>query len=178
MLETVNVVRTSAVGRRCGVRAAAMSGCRGRTHRARCGVASILAVSTGVLAGCASGPPVQQPVPGELPAGTAVATVNGTTTGKLHDVGCLVTQDRTTLTVGTPDSGLTAVVRQSGGVVVDSVVINGLHGFSGSQWRGLEGDAHGSMVGSTFIIEGTATGWTDEDPSHRAVVPFTLRTTC
>lgn len=155
-----------------------MSGRRGRAQRVRCGVATVLAVSSGVLAGCASGQPERQQVPGELPAGTAVATVNGATTEKLHDVTCSVNQDRTTLAVGTADSGLTAVVRGTGGVEVESVVINGIQGFTGSQWRGLEGDAHGSMAGSTFIIEGTATGWTDEDPSRRAVVPFTLRTTC
>lgn len=64
-----------------------------------------------------------------------MATVNGAPTGELHDVACSVILGRTTPAVATADSGLTAVLRGTGGVVVDSVVVSGGHGFSGSQWR-------------------------------------------
>jgi len=135
-------------------------------------------IASALLAGCSGGQPAEKREAGTLPAGTAVATVDGDSTGELYDVACSVTQGRTTLTVGSTDSGVTAVLHGTDGLVVDSVIIRAVHGFSGSQWRGLEADASASMAGSTYFIEGTAVGWYAENPSFRTEVPFSLRTSC
>ncbi|OFB37138.1 hypothetical protein BA059_20685 [Mycolicibacterium sp. (ex Dasyatis americana)] len=131
------------------------------------------------LVACSAEQSVPQWDAGSVPAGTAVAAVGDKRTGELHEVACSVTQGRTTLAVGSSNSGITAVLNGADGLVVDSVNVRSIEGFSGSYWRDLEGDATASMAGSTFVVEGTAVGSRDDDSSNvRAEIPFSMRIAC
>lgn len=141
-----------------------------------------LALIAGAVATCAacSSDPAAAPLPeGALAAGTAQITVDGRDGGTTHQVQCSSMGFQTAITTGTDASGTTAMVSADDGLTAESVAIRDLAGFTGNYNAGLgEPAAEVTMVGPTFVISGTATGFRTDAPSFTTDGKFTLRISC
>jgi lipoprotein LpqH len=84
----------------------------------------------------------------------------------------------TTITTGTPGSGLTALVSNESELKAKSVSITELGGFTGRYMRELEGKADIRMAGRTYLIRGTAHGFNADNPSVRTTGTFAIRVSC
>ncbi|MGW0160023.1 lipoprotein LpqH [Mycobacterium sp. NPDC003323] len=142
-------------------------------------VALVLSAVAAACAACSS-EPVAAPVPdGGLPAGTAHITIDGRDGGTTHQVRCAPMGFSTDINTGTDTSGVNALVSGGGDLTAQSVSIRDIAGFTGSYNAGLgEPDAEVSMVGPTFVITGTATGFRTDAASFTADGKFTLRVAC
>jgi ipoprotein LpqH len=141
------------------------------------GAAAAVVLASGVT-GCSTPTPSPQLRQGELPVGTARVTVNNQDLGTTDAVACSPAGQLTTITTGDPTSGLTTVVDNAHGLTAKSVSINNLAGFTGSYWQDLEGSAEVHMTGRTYLITGTAAGFTTDKPSARTSEPFAIRVSC
>lgn len=114
-------------------------------------------------------------------AGTAQVTVNGHDAGTSKTVQCDTTEWLTTITTGDQTSGVMAMLSNKDELVVESVRINDVGGFTGSYTAGV-GDstelAEVSMTGRTYDISGTAEGFNTDNPSFRASGTFDIRVSC
>jgi hypothetical protein len=114
-------------------------------------------------------------------AGTAQVTVNGQDTGTTKAVQCNTTEWLTTITTGDQTSGVTAMLSNKDELVVESVNIKDVGGFTGSYTAGVGDEAEGadvSMTGRTYDISGTADGFNTDKPSFRASGTFAIRVSC
>ncbi|TQK29331.1 lipoprotein LpqH [Arthrobacter sp. SLBN-53] len=142
----------------------------------------VLAVASAAAAACAScsSESPAAPVPeGGLAAGTAHITIDGRDGGTTHQVRCTSQGFSTDIQTGDPDSGVSALVSNGDELSAQSVAIRNLAGFTGNYNAGLgEPDAEVSMIGPTFVITGTATGFRTDAASFTSDGKFTLRVAC
>ena len=141
-------------------------------------VVAAAGIAAGGVAACSSEPGPFEPQPGTLVAGTAQVTVNGTDTGTTEIVQCMPAGSLTTITTGDNASGVTAMVSSQDALVVESVSINNLGGFTGSYNAGLGGTANVTMTGRTYDITGTADGFLTDKPSFRTNGTFAIKVSC
>lgn len=107
--------------------------------------------------------------------GTAQVTVDDTDTGMTYAVSCQQVQTVTTIDTGST----TSVIDIADGLTAKSVEIRDLGGFSGSYWEDLGDDkAQVRMIGPTFLISGTATGFSTENPAARTTETFEIKVAC
>lgn len=139
----------------------------------------LVLVAAAACAACSS-EPTAAPVPeGGLAAGTAHITVDGRDGGTTHQVQCVSRGFSTDITTGDDDSGVSALVSAGDALNAQSVSIRNIAGFTGNYNAGLgEPDAEVSMVGPTFVISGTATGFRTDAASFTTDGKFTLRVAC
>lgn len=140
---------------------------------------AVVALASGVIAGCSSDPAPAPPLPGTLAAGTAKVAINGTEMGATQAVRCTVVGPVTTINTGDDAAGLTAVVASADKLTASSVSIRNLSGFTGSYNQGL-GDANAKvgLTGRTFDISGTAQGFLANNPSFRVPGTFAIKVSC
>jgi hypothetical protein len=93
-------------------------------------------------------------------------------------VRCLVTPPLITITTGDATAGSTTVVSSAGPLLVESVQIHQLDGFTGSYYADLMGRAEVGMTGSTYSIAGRAEGFTTDDASLAANRTFSIKVAC
>ena len=141
-------------------------------------VVAAAGIAVGGVAACSSEPGPFVAEPGTLVAGTAQVTVNGTDTGTTEIVQCMPAGSLTTITTGDNASGVTAMVSSQDALVVESVSINNLGGFTGSYNAGLGGTANVTMTGRTYDITGTADGFLTDKPSFRTNGTFAIKVSC
>lgn len=147
-------------------------------HRIVAAAAAVVLASG--MTGCSTPTPTPAPRPGqgEMAAATARVTVNNQDLGTTNAVACSPAGSLTTITTGDPASGTTAVLDNARGLVTKSVSITNLAGFTGSYWQGLDGSAEVHMTGRTYMITGTAAGFTADKPSARTSAPFAIQVSC
>jgi lipoprotein LpqH len=127
-------------------------------------------------AGCSSNPPPKAKR-GTLAPGTAQLSVDGADIGTTEAVRCSDIAWSTTITTGDDDRGATVMVSSAKKLVVDSVQIRDLNGFTGNYNRGLNGDAEVAMIDATYHITGNALGY---EPTSIAPItrPFEIKVAC
>ena len=132
---------------------------------------------TAALAGCSDPAPATPPRAG-LSAGTAEVTIDGTRVDTTHDISCSSDGSVTTINTGDDKSGTTSAVDTSEGVVVQFAQIRNLGGFTGGYRAQLDPAADVKVAGRSFLINGTANGFTDSNPSARISQTFSIRAAC
>ena len=105
-------------------------------------------------------------------------TVNNQDLGTTAAVACSPAGPLTTITTGDPTAGTTAILDNAHGLLAKSVSITDLAGFTGSYWQDLDGSAEVRMTGRTYLITGTAAGFTTETRTTRTSARFTIRVSC
>ena len=135
------------------------------------------ALAVGGLSGCSSGAPPQPPQPGTLSAGTANTSIDGRE-ASTDDVSCESHGTVTTVSTGNADAGFTAVVSSDPGLLVESVTIRNLGGFTGSYNDGLGDPAQVTMLGRTYELTGVADGFDTDRPSFRTSGKFSIQAAC
>ncbi|GAC1410598.1 MAG: hypothetical protein NVS4B6_28400 [Mycobacterium sp.] len=138
---------------------------------------AVLAVTV-ALAGCSDQAPAAQSPPGSLSAGTAEVTINGTRADTTHTVHCSSDGAVTTINTGDDKSGTTSAINTSERAVVQFAQFRSLNGFTGSYWAQLGPTAGVNVVGRTFVMNGTADGFNDSNPSARISQTFSIRVAC
>jgi lipoprotein LpqH len=135
-----------------------------------------VALVIGGSTGCSSGPP-PRPKRGTLPPGTAALSVDGADVGTTEAVRCSEIAWSTTIATGDDDAGATVMVSNANRLVVESVEIRNLNGFTGSYSRGLAGDASVALIDATYRITGNALGY---EPTSIAPItrPFSIKVAC
>jgi len=144
------------------------------TNRSVYAMAAVLAVG---LAGCSSPEPPVRPA-GALAPGTAEIALDGALTETTHDVKCTSDGTVTTLTTGNEESGTTTAVDTLAEPVVRSAELHNVDGFTGSYWEQLGPAGEVEITGATFLIKGTATGFTQDNPSARVSSEFSIKVAC
>lgn len=129
------------------------------------------------LAGCSDPEPAAQP-PGSLTAGTAEVTINGSRVDTTHNVRCTSEGAVTTINTGDDTAGTTSAVDTSEGAAVQFAQIRDLGGFTGSYWADLDPAAEVTLSGRTFLMNGTANGFNNSNPSARISQTFSIRVAC
>jgi ipoprotein LpqH len=126
--------------------------------------------------GCTSDPPPKFKR-GTVPPGTAHLSVDGADLGTTEAVRCTSIAWSTTIVTGDDDQGATVMVSSTEKLVVESVQIRGLNGFTGNYNRGLAGDASVALINATYHITGNALGYepTSIAPTTR---PFDIKVAC
>jgi ipoprotein LpqH len=130
------------------------------------------------LAGCSSDPGPPQLRPGELSAGTAKVSIDGRQALASESVTCSPAGAQTAITTGGNDSGTAATIDTSDGLVPLSVEVRNVDGFSGSFWHGLDDEPDVTLTGRTYLIEGTAMGYSDQNPTERVAEKFSIQVAC
>jgi ipoprotein LpqH len=138
------------------------------------GASALLVV--GGLVGCSSPAPGPPPA-GNLPAGTAKVDINGADVGTTHSVSCTNIGSLTTIKTGDDTAGTVSSVDNAHELTVQSAEITNLGGFTGSYWADLGPTAKVQMTGRTFLMTGSATGFTVDNPI-RATEAFSIRVAC
>jgi hypothetical protein len=111
-------------------------------------------------------------------AGTASVTVNSNE-AKFQIVKCTQVEWYRTIDIGGNFAGATvAVDARAEPVIVKSVHIRNLGGFTGMYSQGGEGDAGMSLSGGKFTITGTAKGYKVDTPNEPATATFKITVTC
>lgn len=130
----------------------------------------------GGSAGCSSDPPIK-PKRGTLPPGTAQLSVDGADVGTTEAVRCSNIDWSTTIRTGNDNRGATVMLSSANKLVVESVQIHNLNGFTGNYNLGLDGDASVAMTDATYHITGKALGYepTSITPTVR---PFDIKAAC
>jgi hypothetical protein len=130
----------------------------------------------GGSAGCSSDPP-PKPKRGTLPPGTAHLSVDGADLGTTEAVRCTNIAWSMTIATGDDDQGATVMVSSAEKLVVESVQIRDLNGFTGNYNRGLAGDASVALINATYHITGNALGY---EPTSIAPItrPFDIKVAC
>ena len=137
--------------------------------------ASVLLV-VGALAGCSSPTPAGAGA-GTLPGGTAKVDINGADVGTTHSVSCTNIGSLTTLKTGDDKAGTVSAVDNAHGLTVQSAEITNLGGFTGSYWAELGPTAKVQVIGRTFLMTGSATGFNFDNPI-RATETFSITVAC
>ena len=145
--------------------------------RSQCRVLAIALLSVGTFVSCSHGPSVAHPRDA-VPAGTAQVKLGDSVTGSTEAVVCTPVATSTIIKTGDNAAGTTSTVTNADTLAVASVDIRNIAGFTGSQWTGLQGDAKVHMTGQTYVITGTARGFTFDNPSATAMQPFTITVSC
>lgn len=109
---------------------------------------------------------------------TGTVNVNGVELGSAGPVTCHRETSTTMIDTGGQDGGSTTVLNNASGLVVRSVEIRNLGGFSGTYLQDLQGDAKASMEGRTITVTGEAPGYTTEKPNERTTLPFVIKVNC
>ena len=150
------------------------------TRRLRRLASSVVAVALVVsgLSGCSSDAPPQPPQPGTVSAGTANTSIDGSEASTHDDVSCESHGTVTTVKTGNEDAGFTAVVSSDPGLLVESVSILNLSGFTGSYNNGLGDPAQVTMTGRTYQLSGVADGFDTNSPSFRKSGKFSIQVSC
>lgn len=131
----------------------------------------------GGLPGCSSPSPAP-PRPDVLPRGTVQVTVDGKDIGSASAVTCTTTTSLKVITTGDSTAGTTSMLDNTDTLTVKGVNIHNIGGFSGSYWQGLDGEAQIHMSGSTYLIGGTAAGFSTDNPIDRTTERFTIKVAC
>jgi lipoprotein LpqH len=135
-------------------------------------------VICGFVACTSAGPPAPDQPGAETP-GTATVHIDGQDAGVTHQVSCVPSGALTKIAIGNEQSGATAVVSNEEALAVKSVDFRDLTGFTGSFNQGLGGgDAGVTMIGRTYRMSGTASGFTSADPSHSTSRTFSIAVGC
>jgi hypothetical protein len=113
-----------------------------------------------------------------VPAGTANVSIDGRDAGIDENVSCQTIEAITTVSSGGEDAGLTAVVSSDPALVVESVSISNLGGFTGSYHDGLGDAAKVTVVGRTYQLSGVADGFAVANPSFRTSGEFSIQVNC
>jgi lipoprotein LpqH len=134
------------------------------------------ALAIGASTGCSSDPP-PRPKRGTLPPGTAALSVDGADVGTTEAVRCSDIAWSKMITTGDDDAGASVMISNANRLVVESVEIRNLNGFTGNYNRDLAGDASVAMIGATYRISGNALGY---KPTSIAPItrPFSIRVAC
>jgi ipoprotein LpqH len=137
----------------------------------------IVALLASGLVGCST---VNAPnkIPGELAAGASEVTIAGAIVARSTSVMCSPEGTVTTIDTGSKDEGTTSTVGSDGGLAAKSVVLRNVGGFSGSYWEGLGDAGEVTLKNRTYVITGTAMGYSADDPTHRKPEPFSIRAAC
>jgi lipoprotein LpqH len=141
-------------------------------------VTGAVLLSLGLLAGCSSAPGPFSPKGAGLAPGTARVTIGDSDLPQVTSVRCLSTGSLTTITTGDGDSGTSSVVSNAARLDTQSVQIHGLAGFTGSYYADVAGKADVTLSGTTYVISGTADGFSVDRPSFAASRPFSIRVAC
>jgi ipoprotein LpqH len=145
---------------------------------AKTGIAMVpVILLAGGLVGCSSPAPFKV-VQGELPAGIAEVSIAGGKVDRSTSVICSPEGAVTTIETGTKDRGTTSTVGSRGGLAAKSVVLRNVGGFSGSYWEGLGDAPEVTMKGRTYVITGTAMGYSANDPIERKPEKFSIQVAC
>ena len=81
-----------------------------------------------------------------LPGGTAIVSINGQDAGTERKVSCVTFGTVTSVNTGNEQAGFAAAVSSDGGIVLQTVSIRNLGGFTGSYNKGLGEPAHVTMI--------------------------------
>jgi hypothetical protein len=139
---------------------------------------AIALFSLGVLVSCSDGEPAVALPHDAVPSGTAQVKLGDGATGTSDAVICTPVAASTIIKTGDNAAGTTSTVTNTDTLAVASVDIRNIGGFTGSQWTGLQGDAKVHMNGQTYVITGTARGFTGDNPSATAMQPFAITVSC
>lgn len=145
----------------------------------RAALASTITLLTAAI-GCSS-PTMPTPAqPGTEPAGTATITLADQAPVSTNDVSCQLAQRLSIIETGDAETGTSMLISDTGKLVVETVSLRNLGGFTGSLNAGLgDGDAATvAMVGRTFRVSGKAEGFDTAKPSFTTTVPFTIAVSC
>lgn len=135
------------------------------------------AVFLGATACSSTAPPAKLPS-GALAPGTIDVSIDGQPAGSPRGLACSHLASFTTAIAGEGNSTVRAVLNDASRLSTVSIQINDTGGFTGSYWANLQGKADASVVGSTFVISGSADGFYTERPSELATSSFTIRFAC
>jgi ipoprotein LpqH len=139
---------------------------------------AITLLSLGALVSCSDGEPAVALPRGAVPPGTAQVKLGDSATGTSDAVVCTPVASSTIIKTGDNAAGTTSTVTNADTLAVASVDIRNIAGFTGSQWSGVQGDAKVHMTGQTYVITGTARGFTEDNPSATADQPFAITVSC
>ena len=146
--------------------------------RTQCRGLAITLLSLGTLVSCSDGEPAVALPHGAVPPGTAQVKLGDSATGTSDAVVCTPVASSTIIKTGDNAAGTTSTVTNADTLAVASVDIRNIAGFTGSQWSGVQGDAKVHMTGQTYVITGTARGFTADNPSASADQPFAITVSC
>jgi lipoprotein LpqH len=130
------------------------------------------------LAGCSSGSPPEDQQPGTVSRGTATVSIDGRDAGTYQNVSCETIGTVTTVKTGDEQAGSTAVISTDPGLLLQSISIRNLGGFTGSYGDGLGDPAQVTVAGRTYQIAGTADGFATDRPSFRKSGTFSIKVAC
>jgi hypothetical protein len=131
-----------------------------------------------MIVGCSTDPGLPQLRPGELSAGTAQVSISGRPAVASESVRCVPAGAQTAITTGGEESGTAATIDTSGALTPLSVEVRNVGGFSGSYWHGLDDEPDVTLTGRTYLIEGTAMGYGEENPTERVAEEFSIQVAC
>lgn len=133
----------------------------------------------GGLAACASESTRSEPTrSGTVPGGTAIVSIDSQDAGTERKVSCVTIGRLTTVSAGDEQAGFTAAVSSGEGLLVQTVSIRNLGGFTGSYNKGLDEPAHVTMVDRTYQLSGIADGFETNNPSFRTPGKFAIQVSC
>lgn len=139
---------------------------------------AIALLSVGALVSCSDGEPAVALPRDAVPSGTAQVKLDDGAIGTSDAVVCTSVATSTIIKTGDDAAGTTSTVTNDDTLAVASVDIRNIAGFTGSQWTGLQGDAKVRMAGQTYVITGTARGFTADNPSATSTQPFAITVSC
>ena len=105
-------------------------------------------------------------------------SIDGQDAGTERKVSCVTIETVTSINTGNEQAGFTAAVSSGGGLVVQTVSIRNLGGFTGSYNKGLGEPAHVTMIDRTYQISGIADGFDINNPSFRKTGKFAIQLSC
>lgn len=131
-----------------------------------------------VLAGCSTPPETPVRPPGAPAPGTAEVTIDGAQVQTTNAVKCSSGGTVTTITTGDDNSGTTSAVDTAQQPILQFAKLRNIGGFTGSYWHQLGPKAEINVTAGTFWLQGTAAGFTEENPSSRVTKTFSIKVTC
>lgn len=146
------------------------------TNRFAAATSAVLVMVAAV--GCSSGQASPKLKSDTLPPGTAVLTISGKDLGVVDTVQCAQVESLTTIRTGDEASGATVMVSNAYQLAAELVRLHDLNGFAGSYDRGLQGNATVTLTGSTYSINGVATGFNIAKPTALTAEPFAIKVAC
>ncbi len=138
---------------------------------------TVAAVTVACAAGCSTETHVARR-PGTLVSGTAAVTVNDVDAGLTDQVACTVAGPLTTITTGTGQSGVTALIYDDGTPRAQSVRIRNLGGFTGDYRANSGTPATVTTTGRSYAISGSADGFLTSQPAIQTSGSFTIDVAC
>lgn len=144
-------------------------------------------IATGLIvcsvSACSSGYQQAKLAAGALPGGDAQVAIDNHSIGLAHAVDCRADQTLTTASISDtgrsgPPASVVATIDGANSLVVQSVTISGIDGFTGSYWRDVQGNATAKMTHQTYEIDGSAIGYEAKAPHQRVTRDFSVRFAC